>query len=652
MSCPTVPALEAMLKGPVEAFRDMEAHVEKCDECLTKLESLAGHSTVLHDLRVGSSILSEATSTTVSEEIITQTWKPAQIESIDTLSELPRQLDRYEVRSLLGEGGMGQVYLAWDPQLKRQVAIKILRVAPDERPEWTARFRQEVEVIASLQHPQIIEVYDMCFQADRPYFVMEYLEGGSLSDRLSRQLLSIPDACLLIRQLALAIDAAHQHGIIHRDLKPSNILFSSLPPSSHPISATTGSINECQPKISDFGLAKRLEQDISHNLETKSGLILGTPGYMAPEQSLSQTRVIAPTLDVYSLGAIFYECLTGRPPFKGASVFETLHQSLYEDPLPPRRLRQELSPDLQAVCLKCLNRIPEQRYASGKKLAEDIDRYLAGQPTLARPVSTIQRAVKWCRRSPVVAGLLALLALLILSTVALMAWYTVQLNTSLQDKIAEERRATQAQTKADEGYRLARGTIMTILKRAKESPHAAIPQLLELERTQYEDALGFFRQAIQNDKLADPRLRIELAEAITLLAACNTQVNRVDDAVAGYREAAAIYEELLQNDRQSPLLQYQKAFCLGQIGYLLLWTRPVDAEPVIKESVSQLEALVHSQPEADTQTWFRLAHSHHNWGMLCRRANRLDEAKEHYDRSIEINQQHPHVPQKTQQERI
>lgn len=322
-----------------------------------------------------------------------------------------RAVPGYEILGLLGRGGMGVVYKARHLSLKRVVALKMILASsgPHER----ARFLLEAEVVAKLQHPNIVQLFEVGEHAGCPYFAMEYLDGGSLAEHLRTGPPPPRIAARLVEVLARAVAHAHHEGIIHRDLKPANVLLGGLPSHRSADSGTAGILTaeDCllSAKIVDFGLSTSLVQ--MSNL-THSGMVLGTPSYMAPEQTQSGSRVGA-TVDVYALGAILYECLTGQPPFQGKTVLETLDQVRDDDPVPPRKLRPTVPRDLETICLKCLQKDPRQRYATASGLAEDLRRFQAGEPVTARGLGAIGRILRWCGRHPVEAVLVSVLLLLL-----------------------------------------------------------------------------------------------------------------------------------------------------------------------------------------------------------------------------------------------
>jgi eukaryotic-like serine/threonine-protein kinase len=300
-------------------------------------------------------------------------------------------LEGYEILASLGYGGMGVVYKARQRSLNRPVALKMVRAGELARPEQLDRFRFEAEAAARLRHPNIVQIYDVGERDGLPFFALELLEGGSLEARLAGKPQPERQAAELATTLAGAVHAAHRAGIVHRDLKPSNVLFAG----------------DGTPKITDFGLAKRLDDDDGH---TRTGQVMGSPGFMAPEQARGRTREVGAAADIYSLGAILYQMLTGRPPFHGASPMETMLQVIHDEPVPPSRLRPKLSRDLETICLRCLAKEPGRRYPTAAALAEDLDRFLAGAPIRARPTSSRERLVKWARREPAAASLAVVVA--------------------------------------------------------------------------------------------------------------------------------------------------------------------------------------------------------------------------------------------------
>jgi serine/threonine-protein kinase len=296
------------------------------------------------------------------------------------------QIPGYEVEALLGRGGMGLVYKARHLRLNRNVALKMLITGAYAAPHERERFQREAETVASLRHAHIVQVHDVGDHKGWPYFTMELLEGGSLAQVLAGRPQPARQAAALLATLAEAVHVAHQGRILHRDLKPANILFTA----------------DGTPKIVDFGLARRLEGGAGL---TQSGVPLGTPSYMAPEQARGQTT-IGPAVDVYALGAILYELLTGRPPFHGETGAEILLRVMQDEPAAPSQCNLNVPRDLETVCLKCLHKEPVRRYATAAALAEDLRRFQRGEPVAARPAGLAERTAKWVRRNPTLSAVM------------------------------------------------------------------------------------------------------------------------------------------------------------------------------------------------------------------------------------------------------
>jgi serine/threonine protein kinase len=342
----------------------------------------------------------------------------------------------YELLKELGRGGMGVVYQALQVSLKRVVALKMLLAAGPATEKALARFRSEAETLARLHDPHIVLVYDVGEFEGQPYFTMEYVAGPSLDRRLASRAQDPFASARMMETIARAVHAVHEAGIIHRDLKPANVLLEA--PAGQPDEMTNSArrqrpLIEYQPKITDFGLAKDFA---SERKLTQTGTAMGTPCYMAPEQASGEGEVGA-AADVYSLGAILYEMLTGRPPFEGDTALATISQLLHDEPLSPLRLRPGLPRDLVTVCLKCLEKQPHRRYRSALDVAEDLRRFQHGEPIRARPVTVIERAYRWCRRRPLVASLLALSTILAVAFVVTVIVYEIRLQGALQ--LAEAR---------------------------------------------------------------------------------------------------------------------------------------------------------------------------------------------------------------------
>jgi WD40 repeat protein/serine/threonine protein kinase len=452
--CPTLEQLERLLDEQLDEgeSRGVSEHVGSCPRCQSALERLTRDSGVIDD-RLSLTPRPAARAAEPLDPFLTRLQRSPLAGGPPRGSSAPR-VPGYEILGELGRGGMGVVYKARQIGLNRLVALKMILAGTHAGPKDVARFRQEAEAVARLRHLNIVQIYEIGEADGCPYYALEYVEQGSLADRLRGDPQPLEPSARLIETLARAVHYAHRHAIVHRDLKPANILLhkmkedcggrmSESPGCSSIIFHPTATL---VPKVSDFGLAKRLDEQASG---PRSGEVVGTPSYMAPEQAGGKAGPVGPAADVYALGAILYEMLTGRPPFKGATALDTVVEVLHEEPVRPGRLRPRLPRDLETICLKCLQKDPRKRYPTALDLAEDLGRFRRGRPILARPVSAPERAWKWTRRHPLPA---ALLAGLVLSIVLGFTGVTLRgraaaraLNLAIREKLAKEAQSQQAE---------------------------------------------------------------------------------------------------------------------------------------------------------------------------------------------------------------
>jgi WD40 repeat protein len=390
----------------------------------------------------------------------------------------PVAVPGYEILRELGRGGMGVVYQARHLRLNRVVALKMVLAGGHAGAADLARFKTEAEAVARLQHPNIVQIFEVGDCGGLPFFSLEFCGGGNLDNKLNGTPLPPKESAALMEALARAVQAAHERGVVHRDLKPGNVLLA----------------DDGTPKITDFGLAKQLGSDAG---QTRTGAVMGTPSYMAPEQAGGKSKEVGPATDVYALGAILYECLTGRPPFKAATPLDTMMQVVSDDPVPPRQLQSKTPRDLETICLKCLLKDAARRYATAGALADDLRRFLAGEPIAARPMGRLGRAVKWARRRPAAAALLAVSIGAALLVAALAAGFIVQLkDANDRTRLALEDLRTKT---ADEA-------------KARDGENAALRRLLLQKQTDvYVKAMAEAQREWRSGNL--PR-------SLTLLASC------------------------------------------------------------------------------------------------------------------------------------
>jgi len=521
------------------------------------------------------------------------------------------------------------VFQAEQHRPRRLVALKMLRTSPWASRELLERFRGESEILARISHPNFVQVLEVGNHNGQPYFTMEYVEGGNLAQKLAIAPLAPREAAKLLLTLARAIETAHGHGVIHRDLKPSNVLMTA----------------DGSPRIGDFGLAKQIDGTFSAG-QTETGEILGTPSYMAPEQAKALNKQVGPAADVYALGAILYESLTGRPPFKAASLLETLEQLRTQDPVPPRRLQPELPCDLETICLKCLQKEPAGRYETASALAADLERFISGKPTLARPISPWERAWKWARRSPALAGLLALSIVSVLAAVVGVVVHSVRLQSALNESNQNAGEAQRQQQLARGHYNRAQETLEKILAEFNNFRPGEVRQLQELQRWQLEDALAFYQGALNDQNDVDPQVRNDVAIAGKRVGDLQSVLGQHAAAAASYTRAIQLLSELPAALRETPANQFLLATCHNHRGVATTNQKEfwVDAERDHNAALEIFETQSQKNPE-HAQWLSMVAETEHFLGALFHIQNKLTEAERHQLRAdslyTELSQKHP-----------
>jgi hypothetical protein len=454
------------------------------------------------------------------------------------------RIGRFRLRRELGRGGYGIVYLANDPFLDREVAVKIPRPGADFDPEAGHRLAVEAQAAARMAHPNIVPLLECGTAGAVPYVVSAYCPGISLADWLGRTATPVPwrDAAGLVAAVARGVQHAHARGVLHRDLKPANILLSpgeGDPGSGRPDPPVLPTLNGYRPLISDFGLAKLLVE--SHGPQTTTGVIRGTPAYMAPEQASGRPEDVTTAVDVHALGAILYELLVRHPPFAGDTPLATLARVRSEIPRPPRALRSGLPADLETICLKCLRKDPARRYASAGELADDLDRLLRGEAVLARPTGPLEKLARTVRRYPAVAGLSAVLA------IALVGGLVVA--TALWQRTRAERDRAKGNL-ADLLWVSEETAVSTANDPALQADEARALR----ERLLAESARRF--EWLASRLAAEPADRPLLARCNYQLGMLSLRLGRMDEARGAAAQAEAAYESLLRESPADPQVAF------------------------------------------------------------------------------------------------
>ena len=520
-----------------------------------------------------------------------------------------RMIGQYELLEEIGRGGMGLVYKARQQGLNRIVAVKLIRSAKSAANAERARFRIEAEAAASLKHANIVHIYEVGVHDGCDFLSMEFLDGLSLEDRLRDKQLSVRDAAELIATLAESIHVAHEHGIIHRDLKPGNVLFSGD-----------------TPKISDFGLAKLASSAPID--QTQSGTLLGTPCYMSPEQAACRSSEITAATDTYSLGAMLYEILVGKPPFLAATAIETL--DLIRNREAERLVSQDASipRDLDTICLKCLAKEPRLRYASSLELSNDLRRFLAHEPIHARPVSAAERSVRWIRRHPVVAGLFA--SLLVVSIVSAFAIVYQRQHMGELSRSAEDtkREADEAEQRADKTGREAAETIDWMSKLGEslyQQPGMSEKALSISQRAvkEYESLLPKYADSLDIQRLA--------AEAYVRIGWIQLGKGHHELAEQALKQAVEILEGVKASTGEEPALAFAQVGLAHTLRHLGKWP---ESHKAYQASIDTFEDLSETHPGEGYQ--MHLANALLNSTIKLRREGRLEVALEAYVRTIRL----------------
>lgn len=546
----------------------------------------------------------------------------------------------YELLGELGHGGMGVVYRARQKSPQRLVALKLARPGFPATPADEQRFRYEAEAAARLDHPNIVPIYEVGVwrpggvSPPVPYFCMKLIEGGNLAQAVAGGHWAVDSkegqrrAVRLLVTVARAVHHAHQCGILHRDLKPSNVLLDGRAGSSEPPT----------PYITDFGLAKRVAspgQDIGDTPElpgvTETGLAVGTPGYMAPEQASGSRGAATTRTDIHGLGGILYYLLTGRAPYERETHLGKLVPAGDQEPVAPRQRNAHVDRDLETICLKCLRAEPAQRYSSAEAVAEDLERWLRGQPIKARPASRRERLTKWVRRNPALASLLGVIALS-LSTLVSGTWvYNARLRAALNE-------ADDARQETEDSYHDARQMVEGMLTRVGGWDLAGVPRMTRVRKEILEDALRFYQKAVTRKRI-DPDVRLDTAEAYMRVGVISLMLGQQQQAEEAFGEGVPLLEALAADFSNRP--DYRKALAAARMGQGTAYraaSRMKEAEEAYRAALGIQVELAAEFPDVKEYR-YDLASNQFNLGHMLEDTGRPSEAEGAFRAALNLREQ-------------
>ncbi len=526
-------------------------------------------------------------------------------------------VDGYTIVSELGRGGMGVVYKARDLRLDRFVALKMMHPEGPAREQVVVRMLTEARAAAHLQHPNLVPIHEVRECDGCPVLVFEYIDGGTLAERIARQPIDPDIAAHMMETLAKVLAYAHSRGIVHRDLKPANILI-----------AQDGTL-----KVSDFGLARQLDDD---KRQTKSGMLIGTPGYMAPEQASGNLGQLGPAADIHGLGAILYEMLSGQPAFRGTSILETLEMVRTQDPVSPRRLRRSVPRDLETICLKCLRKNPDERYLSASLLSAELGRFLRQEPIMARPIGRLEKINRWCRRNPreAVLASLSLLVSVACFLAVLWAWQKTELAFE-----SEKNRAANEKLQNEEAQRTAAASNRRFDKAAASAEELLRvsqrllnqPNMDTLGRETFEKAMKFKQSLIEESSGSDGT-SLEIARALRGFAVTQRDLGLFNEASVTLQQALAAIQSLDENTRSSEGVQREMIEMLHtQAGVLSHLNRKDEAIESVRQCVVLAERLLQSNPKNS-------AHMVRLGNLLMNQASHIQgqESRKQLTRAVEL----------------
>lgn len=541
----------------------------------------------------------------------------------------PQIIPGYDMVKELGRGGMGVVYLARQQSLNRQVALKMVLAGQHASSSDLARFKTEAEAVAQLQHPHIVQVIETGEHQGTPWFSMEYVSGGSLEKRLQGRPLPAREAARITSMIAEAVAHAHARGVLHRDLKPANILVQDVETQSSTVDSTqkptrnvpskgntvvlesiaapagSGTQAPVTLKVTDFGLAKQLDDGRTlAGTRTQAGTVMGSPSYMAPEQAAGDTAAVGPTVDVYALGALLYELLTGRPPFRASTSWDTIVQVLNDEPVPPTRLMPRLPRDIETICLKCLAKDPKKRYATVAELDADVQRFLKDEPIQARPIAWWERTWKAAKRRPTLAGLIVTAIVAVGIIIALISIGNAKLR---DERIAAEeardkamvamKKAEAEQQKAQKRLEKAVEAVEKLLTRTASENWARRPELQDERKKLLEEAVTFY-QAFLEQESDDPLLRREAARVYYRMAGVYLLLGDSKNAQQTLQKTRELQESLCEQFPENTEYRHDLVKTVNFLGNAeVMQGQYANSKNMYERAAKNAEALVQAFPD-------------------------------------------------------
>ncbi len=605
LSCFSEPELRAFLQGNLadDRLRALAEHLRGCPDCSLAVARLDGVNETALDM------LRQAAASGDNARTVVQVATPA------SSAAPPEFIGEYELLGQIGQGGMGIVYKARHRRLRREVAVKTMKAGSGASSEVRDRFRREAEAMALLQHRNIVQIFEVGEEEGAPFLVMEYVDGVTLARKLAGTPLPPGEAADLVQTLAQAVAYAHQRGVLHRDLTPTNVLLQAQ--GLQPLGLGS-------PKIADFGLARLLLGD---STLTQTGVVMGTPSYLAPEQADGKGKDAGPAADTYALGAILYECLTGRPPFKAATALETIKQVVNDDPVPPRQLQPRTPRDLETICLKCLEKSPQRRYADADALARDLGHFLAGESIDARRTGLLGRAGRWGRRRPLVAGLLLALVVVTAGSFGLVTWKWREEVQQRQRAEQQEEEAHRQRAKAEERLTQAVDVVEAMLTRVGADSLAGVPHAEAVRRELLDKAMLAF-EGLRRQEGDDPRIRSRAAYACRRTAELLKDLSRLDEGLTVCRQAIELGERLVADFPDRANYRSELAMSHGTMANLLSNLARLDEADQESQAGLAIHRVLTEQFPDDARYWHELAVGLTNRAVLLRQLKRPDEAEQ------------------------